>query len=583
MRARALIWLAACALCGAMAAGAIHAGALSATEALIHYAAALLGATAGLVAWARRPESRTGVLLVAGALVYVLGELATVFPSSALAVTVGYATFRLGAGLFAQTFLTYPTGRFESRLERGFVGAVYVTGGLFTFAYLLFYDPRAPQDSDVWECPSCARPLTHVGWLNLSGVTDALDAVLLVLTVGFIVLLARKLVRAAPGARRVVVPLLVAAFIGAAQFAVQLGLWLAGSSTSFWNSTAAFWAETVAVLAIPVALAVGVVWGRSARGAVADLVLALEHTPPGSVLDALARALGDPSLELALWRPERRSYVDTAGQPCRLPSPGSGRAVCVLGPADAPIAALVHDPALLERRSLLDAAAAAARLALENERLQAELRAQLAELRDSRARFVEASDAERRRLERDLHDGAQQRLLAVGLALQIARRQIGPERNGAGDLLAEADAELRAALEELRELARGIHPAILTDHGLGAAIQAIADRSAIPVAIVEVPEHRLPGPAEAAVYFLVCEALANIAKYARASHVRIVIAHRQAHLTVEVADDGAGGADPSAGSGLRGLADRFHALDGELTVDSPAGAGTRLHAELPCA
>src|SRR5207249_4829505 len=167
--------------------------------------------------------------------------------------------------------------------------------------------------------------------------------------------------------------------------------------------------------------------------------------------------------------------------------------------------------------SLLASAGAAARLALENERLQAELRAQLAELRASRARIVSAGDEERRRLERDLHDGAQQRLLSLGLALQLARAKLGPDANGAAELVAEADGELRAALDELRELARGIHPAVLSEQGLAAALKTLAERSPILVTIAEVPDQRLSTPAEAAAYFLVSEALANVAKYARAS------------------------------------------------------------------
>ena len=266
-----------------------------------------------------------------------------------------------------------------------------------------------------------------------------------------------------------------------------------------------------------------------------------------------------------------------------LPSPTSGRAVTTLGSADAPVAALVHDPVLLERRGLLAAAGAAAGLALENERLQAELRAQLAELRASRARIVTAGDEERRRLERDLHDGAQQRLLSLGLALQLARAKLGPDANGATELLTEADAELRAALDELRELARGIHPAVLTEQGLVAALRSLAQHSSVPVTIAAVPEERVPAPAEAAAYFLVSEALANVAKYARATRVRISVAHADGRVLVDVDDDGVGGADPSRGSGLRGLADRVHALDGRLALDSPPGRGTHLHAEIPCA
>ncbi len=339
----------------------------------------------------------------------------------------------------------------------------------------------------------------------------------------------------------------------------------------------------MAQLSVPVALAFGLIWEGGGRGALAGLVVALERTPPGAVRDALARTLGDPSLELALWLPERKCYVDATGAPVTLPLPASGRAVTTLGSADAPVAALVHDPVLLERRGLLAAAGAAAGLALENERLQAELRAQLAELRASRARIVTAGDEERRRLERDLHDGAQQRLLSLGLALQLARTKLGPDANGAAELLTEAGAELHAALDELRELARGIHPAVLTEQGLAAALRSLAQHSPVPVTIAAVPEERLPAPAEAAAYFLVSEALANVAKYARATRVRISVAHADRRLLVDVDDDGVGGADPSRGSGLRGLADRVYSLDGQLQLESPPGSGTHLHAEIPCA
>jgi signal transduction histidine kinase len=255
----------------------------------------------------------------------------------------------------------------------------------------------------------------------------------------------------------------------------------------------------------------------------------------------------------------------------------------VLGPAETPVAALVHDQALLERPRLLQAAGAAARLALENERLQAELRAQLVELRASRARIISAGDDERRRLERDLHDGAQQRLLSLGLALQLVRDELGPEANGATELLSEADAELRAALEELRELAQGIHPAVLTEHGLGPALKTLAARSPLPVEIAYVPDERLPAPVEAAAYFVVSEALANVAKHAHASAAAVSVSCEEGSLVVEVEDDGVGGAAPRAGSGLAGLADRVEALDGRLTIDSQPGAGTTLRAELPYA
>jgi signal transduction histidine kinase len=212
--------------------------------------------------------------------------------------------------------------------------------------------------------------------------------------------------------------------------------------------------------------------------------------------------------------------------------------------------------------------------------LDAELRESLQELRASRARIVEAADAERRRLERDLHDGAQSRLVALALLLRSARRRADDDTELAA-LLDRAQEELGTSLDELRELARGIHPAVLSDRGLEPALEALASRAPVPVTLELDVEGRLPGPHEAAAYFVVSEALANVAKYAGASHATVAIRRANGGVTVEVADDGVGGADAAHGSGLRGLADRVAALDGSLSLDSPAGRGTRLHAELP--
>jgi signal transduction histidine kinase len=212
--------------------------------------------------------------------------------------------------------------------------------------------------------------------------------------------------------------------------------------------------------------------------------------------------------------------------------------------------------------------------------LDAELRARLEELRASRARIVEAGDAERRRLERDLHDGAQSRLVALKLLLSSARRRA---RGGELDaMLGEAIEELDTSLSELRELARGIHPAVLTDRGLEPALQALASRAPVPVTVEADNEDRLPGPVESAAYFVVSEALANVAKYAEATKAAVAVRHENGCVTVDVSDDGIGGADAGRGSGLRGLADRVAALDGTLSLESPAGGGTQLHAEIPC-
>jgi signal transduction histidine kinase len=549
-------------------------------QAAAYYAAALLWITLGLLVWERRPDSRTGILMIAFPLATVLAD-PIVFPGSRLAITVGLAAVYLNAALFAHLILSYPTGRLTSRLERGFVVIGYGFALAYALPLLLFFNPQAPQNDTSEFCPSCAEPLTHVAWHDVTGVRQVLNGVLVVLIVLFLALLLRKLLRAVPVARDVALPLAIVAFAAAARGGFLIGLRLvAPSSDISWNS-AWFWSGTSAYLAIPLVLAAGMLWGGAGRGAVADLVVELERTPPGSVRDALARALGDPSLKLALWLPQRSAYVDSDGHAFELPAAGSGREVTVLGPTEAPVAALVHDPALRERPGLLTASGAAARLALENERLQAELRLQLAEVRASRARIVDAGDAERRRLERDLHDGAQQRLLSLGLALQLVRAELGAGANGAAALLGEAEAELGAALAELRELAQGLHPAVLTEQGLGPALRALAARSPVPVEIQAVPGERLPAPVEAAAYFVVSEAVANVAKHAQASAASVSVACTDGSLVVEVADDGVGGAAPNGGTGLAGLADRVHVLDGQLTIKSVPGQGTRVRALLP--
>jgi signal transduction histidine kinase len=300
------------------------------------------------------------------------------------------------------------------------------------------------------------------------------------------------------------------------------------------------------------------------------------------VRDALARALRDPTLRLLFWQPASNSYIDTDGIAAALPSDKTTRAVTVLEHDGQRYGALVHDPFMLEDSTMLEAVGAAGRLAIENARLQAELRAQLAEVRASRARIVEAGDAERRRIERDLHDGAQQRLLAIRLALRLARERAHSQDAELQALLTEADEELLGGLDDLRSLAGGIHPAVLTDEGLPAALAMLARRSTVPVELGAVPGERLPAALEAAVYFVVCEALANAAKYAHASCVAIAVTRQEGCVCLSVSDDGIGGADPAAGSGLRGLADRVEALDGELHITSDPGAGTTLLAVLPC-
>ena len=344
-------------------------------------------------------------------------------------------------------------------------------------------------------------------------------------------------------------------------------------------------ADAVSRAIVPYGFLVGLLQLRMARGAVAELVVELSETPaPERLRDALATALGDPTLAVAYWSEAEQGYLDPSRRPVDLERDGSGRAVTLLERDGRPLAAILHDPALAEDPGLVAAVGAAVRLAVDNERLAAAVRSQLAEVQASRTRIVEASDAERRRVERNLHDGAQQRLVALSLALRRARAEVPPD---AGPELAstlEAAAEqLRSALAELRELARGIHPAILTEAGLGPALRALARDCPIPVtSTVDVP-HGIPEPVAVAAYFVAAEALTNIAKYAEAGKVTLGARADGDDLVVEIVDDGLGGADPAAGSGLRGLEDRVAALGGSLTVESPPSRGTRVVARLPLA
>jgi signal transduction histidine kinase len=340
----------------------------------------------------------------------------------------------------------------------------------------------------------------------------------------------------------------------------------------------------VLLATVPFALELGLLRSRLARGAVAELVVELGQTrAPGKLREALARALHDPALTLAYWLPEQGRYVDSEGQPVELPRDDSALTTTIVERDGRRVAALVHDASLREDPELVDAVCAAAGLALENERLQAELRAHLDELRASRVRIVEAADAERRRLERDLHDGTQQRLVSVSMALGLAESKLGSDPKSARKILDETRKTLGTTLQELRELSQGIHPGILTERGLGPALQELAYGSPVPIELSVPIEERLPEPVEAAAYYVVAEALTNVAKYASASSVSVRVGSRNGRAVVEVSDDGVGGADPVRGSGLRGLADRVEALGGMLAVESPAGEGTRLRAEIPCA
>lgn len=532
--------------------------------------------TAGLVAWNRRPANWLGPLMTAAGLTLLLRQLR--YSHDPFLFTLFFIVGELSYWVVAQSVFAYPSGRITDRFERGLLKVGYAVTFVFTVAILLVYDGSKPLR---FFDPTPRESLLLVkGNGDLAVTLQKLFVVVVwgVLATAAIVLLVRKLILATPRMRRVLAPLVIGAFAVALR-AIFESVFTFANRPSGRLFDYLFWWQIVAFIALPLALLAGFLRARLARASVGDLVVELEHAPPHGIRGALSRALGDPTLKIVYWLPERQGYVDAAGRSVALPTDGQ-RAVTQLDHDGAPLAALIHDPSLLEEPKLVKAAGAAAGLALENARLHAETRAQLEEVRDSRIRIVTAADEERRRIERDIHDGAQQRLVALAVQLRSAqRRSQDPEVD---KLLAATVSELQVAVQELRELARGVHPAILTEDGLAAALESLVSRTPFPVDLTA-EEERLSPQVEATAYFVACEALVNVAKHADASGAKVVAQRRNGSLVVEVEDDGVGGASADSGSGLRGLADRVEALGGRLRVESPSGGGTRVVAEIPCA
>jgi PAS domain S-box-containing protein len=819
MRPRTLLLLGALALLGSIGAAWLIAVSDHTEDKIALGALALTAGitfvVSGLVATWRRPANRTGTLLIATGFAWLAGSLTTA--NAPWLFTFGFLFNALAFAPLGHALLAYPTGELRSRLDRALVALTYLIVTVPALALLLVGETDRVCGS---ACPESTIAVTQsptTGRVLVAAISAG--AVAIVLAV--LLVLARRWRDATPALRRALAPV----FATAATMLLLLAL--AEAVASLFSSEAArplSLAALAAFGAVPFAFLVGILRSRLARAGVGDLLLELGRGVP--LRDALARALHDPTLDLAFWLPRQQRFVHPDGKEFR--EELGKRPALWIERNGKRVGAIVHDPSLADEHEVIDAVCAAAGLWLDNEILQAELRAQLEfletivntapallcsldlegrivnlndactetagaddeeelrgqyfwdvfispeeraevvelfaaaapdfepgsfehgfvnrrgeqvyvawsgapirddegeirslvlggadvtirrrreleleverdfagavantipillvgvhedgtineqgpnpafetilgwrgeeivgrslldliaeedrylalmaigsaangvpvseresrwlardggtrtivwtaqqilgidgrtlvlvsgadvtdrkrqeeEVRASRARIVEAGDAARRRLERNLHDGAQQRLVSLSLALRLAQAKLESDPASAGAVLESAREELALALDELRELARGIHPAILTDRGLAAALEALATRSPIPVEI-ESRVDGLPDAIEAAAYYVVAESLANVVKYAQATTVRVRIEQDEECLAVEVADDGVGGADPSAGTGLRGLTDRVEALDGSLAVESPPGEGTRIRAELP--
>jgi signal transduction histidine kinase len=528
----------------------------------------------GLFAWARRPDNRVGMLMAGTGFAWLLA--AFTFSDVPLVFTIGQLFGSLFFAVVMHLLLAFPSGRLQSTLERRLVLAGYLLTTVVIAPMWLF------ADAEALHCDSCPENvlLVEPNVELVTTVTSILNLFGAGLVVTVLVILAGRWQRATAGQRRLLVPVYSAGAAVLLLLSVTVVLQATGADT--WTLDVFWIASMVPFGLVPWMFLVTLVRARMIQtGAVGQLIARVNEAPRrGELREELSRALGDPSIELLYWLPDGERFVDSRGQDVKLPAPGSGRGWTRIERDGELVAALVHDALDFEQE--LDAIGAAAGMAIENERLDAELRAKVAELRESRSRMLRVGLEERRRLERDLHDGAQQRLVSMALSMRLARDRLREDPDAAERLLDGAGAELEAALEELRELARGIHPAVLSDRGLDAALETLARRAPLPVELSGQPDERLPESIELAAYFVVSEALTNVTKYAEASHVTVNVARDNGKLVVEVTDDGVGGADPDNGTGLRGLADRLAVIEGRLEVDSPPGVGTTIRARIPC-
>ncbi len=489
----------------------------------------------GLIAATRRSDSRSGPLMAVTGFTWFLGNFADV-DVGLVSWVAGHAVY-VHRGPLVHLIVAYPSGGVSSPLSRAAVGAGYA----------------AALVTPLWDS----------------------EVATVVLSVLLIVVTSREYVQAVGRERR--------ARLLSVWAAAGLGLVLVGGAAARLALPAgdvvlpAILAYEVMLLVIAGGLFAGLVSDSWERTDVTDLVVELGAARSGTLRGALSRALGDPSLEIGFWLEDDDSFVDSEGRILSLPD-ASNRSVTRVERDEQPIAVILHSPAVLDDPGLVDAVTSATQLAASNARLQAEVQARIAELTASRRRILDARDEERLRLERRLREGAQHRL--VHLADTLHRGRTSASGAQTRERIVRAEGQLMRTVDELRRLGQGLHPRVLSEHGLEAALASLAEGCPVRVEL-EVTTDRMAPPVEAAAYFVCAEALANVVKYASASTVRASVTADNTGVSVIVEDHGVGGADPARGSGLRGLADRIGTLGGTLSIESEAGRGTRLTAEIP--
>jgi signal transduction histidine kinase len=539
---------------------------------------ALIGA--GLyvsVGW-RRPAS--GVLFGLAAIAWSLEEWNNPATGVAAAFTLGLVGYAITPAVVAHAVMAYPTGRLGSRPERLTIVVAYVdTVLVLGLLAALFFAPAANQ---CHLCPPNLllvrdNPEFHAGLQSLGSL------LLVAWTVAFVVLALGRLLQASGPIRRLTAPV---SFAGCAY--ILLVLVAAAQSVAsrvIGAGSLAPWpwfAQAAALCAIGLGVAWSWLLRRRTRSLMVGLVVELGRSPPpGGLQEMLGRTLGDHTLRVAYALDGRDGLVDANGDAVDV---AEGQAETALTRDSRTIAVLVHRPGLLDDPAVVEEVAAATRLALDNERFHAEVLARIEDLRASRTRIVAAGEAERRRLERDLHDGAQQRLLGLSLVLGFTRAQVKEgDDSTILTLIDDAEERLRGAIDELREVAHGIYPAVLSSDGLGAAVDTLRERASIPISVTSLPDDRLPGSVESAAYFLIAEATGPIAVHAGATKAAVDARRVGDSLVIAVQADGAQGADTELKNRLVDLEDRIGALGGQLRVENDEPARLTVRAEIPCA
>jgi signal transduction histidine kinase len=526
----------------------------------------------GAYTWWRRPVSRLGPIITALGFLYAASTL--VASGVPLVHTLGMVVWALALVWTAYLYLCFPRGRLESRLERGLILVVALSMAL-TWGLILALSPRLPPGGSLVDCgmrcPPNAVQLVSGHAATGQALTTVFRVVLMVAAIGIAILILTKARSSSHLRRRAIVPLAAVFVANVVEFVIALFLAPAdpGAREGLRIAVGGL------TLAIPVAILVGQVRGNVfAAISLGQVAVRASGKPltPASVQGVIGDALGDPSLALALWAPERAGYVDVHGAPLTLPQDSRARGITRVTRNDRPVAALIHDPTLDTDSSVIEGLAATSLMLLENSRLVDELRA-------SRSRIVDAAERERRRLERDLHDGAQQRLVAIQVRLGLAQQLAD------GDELARqlqaAQREAEAALAELRALAHGIYPAELHDFGPAFALRSLARGAPVPVEVTDEGVGRSAEAIEAALYFCAREAIQNAAKHAGAdAEVAVRLARRADAIELTVSDDGAGMAFQKHGDGIgiTGMRDRIEAVGGEFEIVSTPGRGTSIHA-----